>query len=269
MSAGTIVHRKSDLKNRGMARLDLAEIKALEKRETHLSILAAVFVMVQAAGVVLLMYPMVFLHPDEGNKWTMRSAFVGFIVLTLLFVMYLFDRQRTVGKLKQHLMEEMERNTELRNQASADLLHGLADLNHFHDQLAMEFRRAMNMEKPLSLIVVKVNVAPNLGGEKEITSALGEAVKAMAKSLRPTDVIYSLAPDLFGVMMTDTTSANAKLIELRLEQTLRSVGSPNRFGFEITTCNYPDQVQSAHELEDIVSSLMPEKTVWEEVGTSR
>src|ERR1019366_2129902 len=249
----------------GMARLDLAEIKSLEKREAHLSILAAVFVMVAAGGAAVVVYPMVVFYAGEGNKWTMRSAFVGFIVLTLLFVMYLFDRQRTVGKLKQHLMEEMERNTELRNQASADLLHGLADLNHFHDQLTMEFRRAMNMEKPLSLIVVKVNVAPNLSGEKEITAALGEAVKAMAKSLRPTDAIYSLAPDLFGVMMTETTSSNAKLIELRLEQTLRSVGSPNRFGFEITSCNYPDQVQSAHELEDIVSSLMPEKTVREEV----
>jgi hypothetical protein len=133
----------------------------------------------------------------------------------------------------------------------------------------MEFRRAMTMQKPLSLIAVKVNFAANLGGEKEITAALGEAVKGIARNLRPTDTIYLLAPDLFGVMMPETTWANAKLIELRLEQTLRSIGAPNRFGFEITTCNYPEQVQSAHELEDIVSSLLPQKEVWEEVGTSR
>ena len=252
-----------------MATLDLTEIETLEKREFHLSILAAVFVMVQAGGVALLMYPMVFLHPDESNKWTTRSAFVGFIVLTLLFVAYLFDRQRTVRKLKQNLVEEMERNVELRNQANVDLLHGLADLSHFHDQLSMEFRRAMTMQKPLSLIAVKVNFAANLDGEKEITAALGEAVKGIARNLRPTDTIYLLAPNLFGVMMTETTWANAKLIELRHEQTLRSIGAPNRFGFEITTCNYPEQVQSAHELEDIVSSLLPQKEVWEEVGTSR
>jgi len=252
-----------------MARLDQTELKTLEKREKHLSILAAVFVLVQASGMALLMYPMVFLHPEEGNKLTMRIAFVGFCVLTLLFVSYLFDRQRTVRKLKQHLVEEMERNVELRNQANMDLLHGLADLNHFHDQLSMEFRRAMNMTKPLSLIAVKVNVAANLGGEKEITAALGEAVKGIARSLRPTDSTYALGPALFGVVMPETSLANANLIELQIEQTLRSIGSPNRFGFEITTCNYPEQVQSAHELEDVVSSLLPQKQVWEEVGSSR
>jgi GGDEF domain-containing protein len=251
-----------------MARLDQKELKNLEKREFQLSILAAVFVMVQAGGVALLMYPMVFLHPDEGNKWTMRSAFVGFIVLSLLFVMYMFDRQRTVRKLKQHLVDEMERNTELRNQASADLLHGLPDLSHFHDQLSMQFRRAMNMEKPLSMIAVKVNVSIGLSEQKDITAALGDAVKGIARSLRATDSTYLVAPALFGVVMPETTLANAKLIELQIEQTLRSVGAPNRFGFEITVCNYPEQVQSAHELEDVIASLMPEKQFWEEVGTA-
>jgi GGDEF domain-containing protein len=252
-----------------MARLDSAELKTLEKREKHLSILAAVFVLVQASGMALLMYPMVFLHPEEGNKLTMRIAFVGFCVLTLLFVTYLFDRQRTVRKLKQHLVEEMERNVELRNQANVDLLHGLADLSHFHDQLAMEFRRAMTTQKPLSLIAVKVNVAASLVNEKEVAAALGEAVKGMARSLRPVDAIYSLAPDLFGVLLPENTSASARMIELRLEETLRSIGSPGRFSFEITTCNYPEQVQSAHEFEDVVASLLPEKQVWEEIGSSR
>jgi GGDEF domain-containing protein len=252
-----------------MARLDSAELKTLEKREKHLSILAAVFVLVQASGMALLMYPMVFLHPEEGNKLTMRIAFVGFCVLTLLFVTYLFDRQRTVRKLKQHLVEEMERNVELRNQANVDLLHGLADLNHFHDQLSMEFRRAMTMTKPLSMLAVKVNMAASMKDEKEVTAALGEAVKGIAKCVRASDSTYLLAPALFGVIMPEMSGANANLVELQIEQTLRTIGSPGRFSFEITTCNYPEQVQSAHELEDVVASLMPQKQVWEEIGSSR
>jgi GGDEF domain-containing protein len=251
-----------------MARLDLAEIKNLEKRERHLSILAAIFVMVQAGGVALLMYPLVFVHPVDGSKWTMRIAFVGFIVLTLLFVAYLFDRQRTVRKLKKHLVEEMERNAELRNQANVDLLHGLQGLNHFQDQLSMEFRRAMNMQNPLTLIAVKVNVAPQLTAEKEIASALGDAVKGIARNVRATDAIYQLADGLFGLVLPETDAAKVKPIEMRIEQTLRSVGLPNRFGFEITTCNYPAQVGSAHEMEEVVASLIPEKQVWEEVSAS-
>ena len=72
-----------------MARLDSTELKTLEKRENQLMILAAVFVLVLAGGVALLMYPMVFLHPEEGSKWTMRIAFTGFCALTVLFVVYL------------------------------------------------------------------------------------------------------------------------------------------------------------------------------------
>ena len=255
-------------KSETMAKLDQKELKSLEKRELQLSILAAVFVLVQAGGMALLMYPMVFLHPEEGNKLTMRIAFVGFCVLTILFVTYLFDRQRTVRKLKQHLLDEMERNVELRNQANVDLLHGLADLNHFQDQLSMDFRRAMSTEKPLTMIAVKVNVSPSLTGEKEITAALGDAVKGIARNVRATDAIYSLAPALFGLMLPEVEPAIVKGIEMRIEQTLRSIGSPSRFGFEITTCNYPRQVQSAHEMEDVVSSLLPQKQVWEEVGSS-
>src|SRR5580704_1416177 len=184
-----------------MAKLDQKQLQSLEKREKHLSILAAVFVLVQASGMALLMYPMVFLHPEEGNKLTMRIAFVGFCVLTLLFVTYLFDRQKSVRKLKQSLVEEMERNVELRNQANVDLLHGLPDLKHFHDQLSMEFRRAMTMTKPLSVIAVKVNMAASIKDTKDVAAALGEAVKGMAKCLRPADATYLLAPGLFGAIL--------------------------------------------------------------------
>ena len=120
----------------------------------QLTILSAVFVMVLASGLAMFMYPLVFVHP-EGNKWTMRVAYFGFCALTLLFVGYLFDRQRTFGKLKQHLLGELERNVELQIQASTDLLHSMPDKNYFWDRLTMEFRRAMTMQKNLSLVLVK------------------------------------------------------------------------------------------------------------------
>jgi len=255
-------------KSEAMAKIDQAALDNLEKREFQLTILSAVFVMVLAGGVALLMYPVVFLHPEESNKWMLRIGFAGFCVLTILFVVYLFDRQRTVRKLKQHLLDEMERNVELRNQANVDLLHGLADLKHFHDQLSMEFRRAMTMTKPLSLLAVKVNVAASLKNEKDVTAALGEVVKGIAKCLRPTDATYLLAPGLFGVILAEVGASSANVIEMKIDETLRSI-SGGRYKVEITTCNYPEQVQSAHEMEDVVASLMPQRQVWEEVGSSR
>ena len=138
-----------------MATIDRQELDRLERRGLQLTILSAVFVLILASGLAVFMYPLVFVHL-EGNKWTLRVAFFGFCALTLLFLSYLFDRQRAFHKLKDQLLAELERNVVLQIQASADLLQSMPDQNFFWDRLSMEFRRAQTMEKNLSLVVVRV-----------------------------------------------------------------------------------------------------------------
>src|SRR5260370_5897137 len=130
--------------------LNRTQLDHLERHELQLTILAAAFVLVQAAGLAMFMYPLVFLHP-VGNKWTLRVAFFSFCAFTLLFVGYLLERQRTVRKLKEQILAELERNVSLQHQASVDLLQTMPDQNHFWDRLTMEYRRAMTMQKTLSL----------------------------------------------------------------------------------------------------------------------
>src|SRR5712692_823713 len=189
------------------ATLNRAELDRLEKRELQLTILAVVFVLVLAGGLAAFMYPLVFLHP-VGNKWTLRVAFFGFCGLTLLFVGYLLERQRTVRQLKQQLLAELERNISLQHQASVDLLHSMPDQNYFWDRLTMEYRRAMSMQKTLSLLLVKAKPANasakvdrlTVAGENDESSeAWSDAAKAMSRKLRPTDSIYRLSTDLFAL----------------------------------------------------------------------
>ena len=241
-----------------MATLNRAQLDHLERRELQLTIVAAVFVFVQSAGLATFMYPMVFVHPDTNNRGTMRVAFFGFCALTLLFIGYLLDRQRTVRKLKQQILEELERNVEIRLQASADLLHTMPDLNHFWDRLTMEYRRAMSLQKNLSLLLVKAKAAPG-AGDADQTAAWGEAAKAMQRRLRPTDSIYHLAPDLFGLVMPETDTLNGKRIAVRLQEELQGVRNKYGCTFETSVHNYPQDAQSARELEDIVKSLLPVK----------
>src|SRR5437763_6382652 len=137
-----------------MATLNRAELDRLEKRELQLTILAVVLVLVPAGGLAAFMYPLVFLHPI-GNKWTLRVAFFGFCGLTLLFVGYLLERQRTVRQLKQQLLAELERNVTLQHQACVDLFHSMMVQNHFFDRLPMGFRRGMTLEKIFSFLLLK------------------------------------------------------------------------------------------------------------------
>jgi hypothetical protein len=236
-----------------MATLNRKELDQLERRELQLTIIASIFVFVLAAGLATFMYPLVFVHPDSTNKWTMRVAFFGFCVLIVLFISYLIDRQRTVRGLKQQVLEELERNVELRLQASADLLQTMPDINHFWDRLTMEYRRAMTMGHNLSLLLVKAKPGPNT----DTTAAWGDAARAMSRKLRPTDSIYRLAADLFGLVLGETDTVNAKRVAVRLQDELQNVRAKHGCNFECTVHNYPDHVQSAHELENIVKSLLP------------
>lgn len=246
-----------------MGTLNRQELDRLERRELQLTILAAVFVLVLAGGLAAFMYPLVFLHPD-ANKWTLRVAFFGFCALTLLFVGYLLDRQRTVRQLKQHLLAELDRNVTLQHQASVDLLQSMPNLDHFWDRLTMEYRRAMTMQKTLSLLLVKAK--PAAGAAKfddEKSEAWSDAAKAMSRKLRPTDSIYRLAADFFALVLPETDSLNAKRVAVRLQEELQEVRAKHGRAFDITAHNYPEHVKSAHELEDIVKSLLPAEEEWD------
>ncbi len=245
-----------------MGTLNRPELDRLERRELQLTILSIVFVLILASGLAMFMYPLVFLHPI-GNKWTLRVAFFGFCALTLLFVGYLLERQRTVRQLKQQLLAELDRNVTLRQQASVDLLQSMPDQNYFWDRLTMEYRRAMSMQKTLSLLLVKAKPASSLGKKDEANSAAwSDAAKAMSRKLRPTDSIYRLAPDLFALVLPETDVLNAKRIAVRLQEELQEVRAKHGKSFDITAHNYPEHVGSEHELQDIVKSLLPEQEEW-------
>ncbi len=214
--------------DRTMAALNRTDLENLQRREIHLSILSAVFVFILAGGVAVLMYPLVFVHPVEASKWTLRIAFVGFCVLSLLFVFYLLDRQRMVRRLKQQLLEELERNLELRHQANVDLLKTMPDVNHFWDRLTMEFRRALTMERTLSLVLINSKSAGNSPNQDEATEAWGDAAKAISRKLRPTDSVYRLAADLLALVLPETETKDANRIAVRLAEELRDVGTKRK-----------------------------------------
>lgn len=241
-----------------MSELNREELDRLERRELHLTVVSVVFVLILAAGLASFMYPLVFLRPAE-NPWTMRVAFFGFCALTLLFVSYLLQHQRTVKKLKQELLAEFERNLILQHQASADLLGSMPGLDHFWDRLTMEFRRASTTQKKLSLVLVKLEPT---GLRTDAAETAGDAAKAMARKLRPTDSIHRLSPELFGVVMPETDGLNAKRIAVRLQEELQSVRAKHGGAFEVSALNYPNDVQSAHELEDLVKSQLPDAEEW-------
>jgi GGDEF domain-containing protein len=244
-----------------MGKINREELDRLERRELHLTVLFIVFVLILAGGLAVFMYPLVFLHP-EGNKWTMRAAFFGFCGLVPLFVVYLLDHQKTVRKLKQDLLAELERNLALQHQASVDLLQSMPDLNQFWDRLTMEFRRAMTMKRTLSLVLVKLKAGQGPGKNSDVAALGGDTAKAITRKLRPGDALSRLSPALFGIVMPETDSLTAKKLAVRFQEELQVVRAAHGVVPEISVHNFPNDVRSSHELEDIVKSLLPEQQEW-------
>jgi GGDEF domain-containing protein len=140
----------------------------------------------------------------------------------------------------------------------------MPDQNHFWDRLTMECRRAMTLQKTLSLLLVKAKpaAAASAKNKEENSAAWSDAAKALSRKLRPSDSIYRLAPDLFALVLPETDSLNAKRIAVRLQEELQEVRAKHGKVFDITVHNYPEHVKSSHELEDIVKSLLPEQEEW-------
>jgi GGDEF domain-containing protein len=129
----------------------------------------------------------------------------------------------------------------------------------------MEYRRAMTMQKTLSLLLVKakpVAASASSASNDASSEAWSEAAKAMSRKLRPTDSIYRLSTDLFALVLPETDVLNAKRVAVRLQEGLQEVRAKYGTAFDITAHNYPEHVNSAHELEDIVKSLLPAQDEW-------
>ncbi len=240
---------------------DRVDPVTLERRELSLWLLAVSVILILAVGMGLLMYPAVFANPVILSGITLRKFFFGFCVLSILLVGYLVDRQIVIRGLRKRLEEEEKLILRVRQEASADLLDTLPGFDHFRDRLAMEYRRAVTMNRPLTTLIVALKPSRELlNSPVEISAAYGDAAKAMVRKLRTEDSIYLLGAGGFCMVLPGVEATNAYRVANRLTEGLHdAAGASLRFTFEIRVINYPDHAATAMEIERAVRTLVPEE----------
>jgi GGDEF domain-containing protein len=227
----------------------------LERSELQFSVFISVTVMVLAAGMAALMYPVVFSHQTPGDR-TMRTAFWGFCVLCVLLTVYVWDRHGTIRRLRREMAEGRRQMAETRREASVELLKTMPNLSSFQDRLPMEFRRMATTTQKLSIVVVTIKFPPNHSSPSETASAMGDAAKVISRRMREQDSIYILAPACFGAVLPGVDLSNAERVCARLKEGLAdAAGANQRFQFELQVVNYPTHASSATELQQAVSVI--------------
>jgi GGDEF domain-containing protein len=230
----------------------------IERRESHLWILALTIIFVLTAGLALMMYPRVFGHHAVLDGWVLKAVFFGFCALSLLVDVYLAERQLVIGHLRKQLAEENARFSSLREQASEDMVASLPGIDRFRDCLAMEFRRASNTKLPITLVTVGVQPLAGTENKPSISVSYGDALKALARILRCKDSIYHFAPGVFGVVLPGVSVTLAQEIVRKLGKGLQTAsGSNSRFSYSISMTNFPNQVATAREMEEKALAVLP------------
>ncbi len=238
-----------------MRLFDRIEIDKLDRRDWQLWLLAISMIVILGTGVALLMYPSIFGAPvGSHGELPLQRTFVGFCVLNFLFVVYVLDRQMAIRRLRRRLIEEQQRNAELRAKASSDLIRSLPNFAHFQDRLAMQFRRAANSHEPLSMLLVGLKPSA-IADAAEVETAYGDAIKAILRKLRAEDSIYAMRPGVFGILLPGLAPGGTTLVSARLAEGLTDVaGAVSRFSFEMEVVSYPEQVAAAHQMEELARS---------------
>jgi GGDEF domain-containing protein len=236
---------------------DKVSQQTLDRRDRQLSILAVVMVVILGGGMALLMYPLVFGKTAFIQVAPSRTLFFGFCALCLLMVAYLVNRTFVVQHLRASLVEERERVAEVLQRSSAELLGTVMGFSHFQDRLTMDFRRATQVNEPLSLLLVNIRPTKMFAQGPQAEVALGDAAKVLSRKLRVEDSLYRLSTEVFGIVLPGATDAAARDTAHRLSEGLADAsGASNRYTADIQVVNYPDQVSSASEMERRASTLV-------------
>jgi GGDEF domain-containing protein len=162
-----------------------------------------------------------------------------------------------VKNLRATLIEEREQLAQVLQQSSAELLGTLMGFSHFQDRLTMDFRRATQINEPLSMLLVHIKPSKMFAQGPQAQVALGDAAKVLSRKLRLEDSLYRLSTEVFGIVLPGATEAVAQQTANRLAEGLADAsGASDRFTTDIQVVNYPDHVNSASEMERRAAAMV-------------
>lgn len=138
------------------------------------------------------------------------------------------ERERRITAMQGQL-EEM--NRQLRILVRQDGLTGLGNRRHFDDTLGTEYRRAMRMGTPLTLIMVDVDrfkAFNDMYGHPAGDTCLQAVARALTASLRrPADLAARYGGEEFAVLLPSTDEAGALISAARIQEAMRAAALPH------------------------------------------
>ena len=136
---------------------------------------------------------------------------------------------------------------QLRRLSRTDSLTGLNNHRIFYERLTDELSRARRYDSPLSVVLIDLDnfkAINDTQGHQFGDHMLITCAERLRACLRQTDILCRYGGDEFGLILTETTGADAQAMMHRLtedfNQAARKEGAPETFGISFGVSAHPE-----------------------------
>ena len=217
--------------------------ESVERLDWHLWVLAIFLIFVLGVSLLGFMFPAAFWFGQELPMETPQRAFFAFFVLLALVLVYLLQRQAKIRQLKRQLFEAQAAIAVAEREATAEAFLALPGTPQFRDALAMEFRRASHVNRPLAEVLFK---APNIS-----LDALGHLVQHLRHMVRRGESLYRISDKAVAVILPGMQLADAASFAAEVE----GRAGIAKTDLEVSVTAFPDDASTLAELEARIRSV--------------
>ncbi len=145
--------------------------------------------------------------------------------------LYQIQRDEAYSALRNSQQELMETNLELQRLTNVDGLTGLSNRRYFEEYFATEWRNAIRLQEPLSLLMVDIDhfkqyndTYGHLGGD-EVLKSVAQAVQNTFR--RPKDLVVRLGGEEFLVVLPQTPASDLAMLANKAVRAVAALNLPH------------------------------------------
>ncbi len=205
------------------------KVQRLEERDFQLWSIAALVVLVLAAGMFTLLFPNLTgrINIIRADSRYLPQLLYGFITLVVLFNIYMLKQRKELGRTREELVHQLMYTRAVERLTLVDPLTQTFNRRYMDEVITKDLSRADRLGTSLTFVMIDVDNFKSVNtrfGHLMGDRVLAEVAQVLKSTLRSSDVIIRYGGDEFLVMMENSDSAK---VEIALNRLLKQVEAWN------------------------------------------